>query len=159
MPRQSFTGQVMALGNRWPRMTKVRISESRSKHILDRNEWHIKTVLLQDLPDLGNGRKFPIDETQSAKGEEKGWGWRRRGGLAVKTSGCGHWEPPWFIRKALLWLHLHCQETLPKVGWRIDWKVGSEDRLRMGDQTEKIVIVESRDGGVKGDFWISSLDN
>lgn len=45
---------------------------------------HIKTALLQDLPDLGNGRNFPADETHSAGGEGREWGWRR-GGLAVKT--------------------------------------------------------------------------
>lgn len=32
---------------------------------------HSKTVLLKDLPDLGNGEKFPLAKTQSAR-EKRG---------------------------------------------------------------------------------------
>lgn len=61
----------MVLGSTHPKMTKC--VEKRSKQEYSRQAWmaHIKTVLLKDLPDLGNAEKFPLAKTQSAR-EKRG---------------------------------------------------------------------------------------
>lgn len=87
---------------------------------------HTKTASVQDLPDLGNGRNLPPDETQSAGGEGRERVWGKR------TSGCGRLEPPAFIWRTVIKLDLRGNETLLKVGRMTGWKVRSEDQQIKG---------------------------